>query len=598
MLIFDLETNGLLPEVSCVHVLVIYNTDTGETDVYDDQPASMNAPIRNGIRRLMLAPDICGHNIIGYDLAVLDKLYPNMKKYTGCVWDTLVMARLAYPEIKEVDFALHREGKLPANLIGSHSLEAWGYRLGEPKGSFDGPWDEWTQEMSDYAVQDIRVTHKLLEKLISRNLPQQAIEIEHEVQKIVHRQTQYGFLFDKEKAEILYSSLLKRQRELTAKLRKFFPPWYVNMGEFTPKRNDRGKGYVAGAKFTKLKYTQFNPASRFHVADRLKKHYGWTPKEFTETGVPKLDESVLAALPYPECQMLAEYYLILKRIGQLAEGKEGWLKNVDKDGRIHGDVNTIGAVTRRMTHSRPNIAQVPRIGTEYGRECRELFIAPPGRVLVGVDASGLELRCLGHYMATYDDGAYAEVVSKGDVHTRTQQATGLPSRNAAKTFIYAFIYGAGDYKIGTIIGKGAAAGKNLKAKFLAEFPALAALKSKVENVARNRGVLLSLDGAPMKVRSLHSALNTLLQGAGALIMKKALIEADYSLRVLHGLTPGQDYEFVANIHDEWQIECKAEYADLVGQQAVKAIRIAGTHFNLRCPLDGEYKVGKTWAETH
>lgn len=596
MLVFDLETNGLLDDVSRVHLLAIHDTDTGVTDVYDDQPTTANASIRKGLSRLYAAPVIAGHNIIGYDIPVIEKIYG--LKYEGMALDTLVLARLAYPEIKGIDYQLQKEGKLPGNMIGRHSLEAWGHRLGVLKGDYKGGWDNWTPEMETYCRQDIEVTLAILKKKAVASLPSNAIETEMEVAKILERQSRYGFAFDRTRAEKLYSRLLKRQRELTKQLRGYFPSWYASQGEFTPKRNDRGKGYVAGSTFTKVKYTEFNPASRFHVADRLKKHYGWSPTEYTEDGAPKLDEKVLSNLPYPESRLLAEYYLISKRIGMLAEGSQGWLQNVGKDGRIHGRVNTVGAVTRRMTHSNPNVAQTPRVGSPYGEECRRLFTASEGRVLVGIDASGLELRCLAHYMATYDNGEYAEVVAKGDVHSRHQHAIGLATRDQAKTFIYAFLYGAGDFKIGLILGKGAAHGRRVREKFLAEFPALAALKSKVEDVARKKGTLASLDGAPMQVRSIHAALNTLLQGAGALLMKKALIICDADLQVKHGLKPGVDYEFVANIHDEWQIETVPHLADLVGTTAVRALEKAGESFNFRCPITGKYKVGKTWADTH
>jgi DNA polymerase-1 len=595
MLVFDLETNGLLDDVSVVHCLCIHDTDTGETEMYDDQPSTSNASIRKGLTRLMCAPQIAGHNVIAYDLPVIEKLYG--LTYEGATFDTLVLARLAYPEIKGVDYQLQKKGELPGKLIGSHSLKAWGYRLGVLKGEFDGPWHEWTQEMANYCEQDIKVTLALMAKKAVASLPSTAIEIEMEVAKIIERQSRYGFAFDEAKAEKLYSRLLKRQRELTKRLQGFFPAWYASQGEFTPKRNDRGKGYVAGATFTKVKYTEFNPASRYHVADRLKKNYGWTPTEFTEDGAPKLDEKILSSLNFPESKLLAEYYIVSKRIGQLAEGSQGWLQAVKK-GRIHGRVNTCGAVTRRMTHSTPNVAQTPRVGSPYGKECRELFRASDGRVLVGVDASGLELRCLAHYMSKYDDGAYAEIVSKGDVHGRHQQALGLETRDKAKTFIYAFLYGAGDFKIGTVLGRSTKYGKQVREKFLEAFPALAQLKSKVEQVASRKGVLLSLDGAPMQIRSNHAALNTLLQGAGALLMKKALVICDADLQVRHGLKPGVDYEFVANIHDEWQIETVPHLADLVGTTAVRALEKAGESFSFACLITGKYKIGKTWAETH
>src|SRR5690606_31621074 len=184
--------------------------------------------------------------------------------------------------------------------------------------------------------------------------------------------------------------------------------------------------------------------SRTHIYKRLKDKYNWKPKEFTEKGTPKVSEEVLESLPYPEAELLNEYLMIQKRISQLAEGHSAWLKMVRPDGRIYGSVITNGAVTGRMTHNSPNLAQVPAVNVPYGKECRSLFTVPDDRVLVGADASGLELRCLAHYMARFDKGAYARELLEGDIHTANQKAAGLPTRDNAKTFIYAFLYGAGD----------------------------------------------------------------------------------------------------------------------------------------------------------
>jgi len=588
LLIFDLETDGLLPEVSVIHTITTYETERNLYATYDKRDA------KHGIKQILDAKEICGHNIINYDIPVIRKLCGQTPK--GLVRDTIVLARLAYPEIKELDFALLKLGKLPGKLIGRHSLEAWGWRIGEYKGTKIEDWSQWTQDMSDYCKQDVNVTQLLWRRCMQKGLPEEAIVLEHQVQTIIQRQTEFGFAFDKNKAEKFYSILLKKQKELSAKLREFFPPWTTEE-VFIPKRDNKTKGYKANVPFVKVKTIEFNPASRAHIANRLTTLYGWKPTEWTDDGSPKLDEDTIKELNYPEAPYLAEYFLITKRIGQLAEGTEAWLKNVGSDGRMHGSVNTIGAVTRRMTHSHPNMAQVPRVGTEYGADCRGLFYSPAGTELVGADASGLELRCLAHYMAAYDKGAYVQELLKGDIHTVNQRLAGLPDRDTAKTFIYAFLYGAGDFKIGTIIGKGTAQGKAIKNKFLEGLPALASLKSVVESVAQEKGVLRSLDGAPIKVRSQHAALNTLLQGAGAIIMKKALICTDQSLQE-SGLIPGKDYEFVANIHDEWQIECKKGLGTTCGEHSVKGIIRAGELLNLRCPLNGEFKVGRTWTETH
>ncbi|UIL29722.1 DNA polymerase [Rhizobium leguminosarum] len=339
-------------------------------------------------------------------------------------------------------------------------------------------------------------------------------------------------------------------------------------------------------------------------------------------------------MPYAQAKVLAEHFLVEKRIGQLAEGDQAWLKLVKK-GRIHGSVNTNGAVTGRCTHSNPNVAQVPRVGSPFGAECRALFATTSRWVLVGADLSGLELRCLAHFMALFDGGEYGRIVLEGDIHTVNQNAAGLPTRNDAKTFIYAFLYGAGDQKIGSIVAPDASPeeqkriGKKLKRQFLQKTPALRRLREVVElkvlgfvpkarplNVnpayehmwrqdsakqwwfkAGAGGVLVGLDGRKLNVRSAHSALNTLLQSAGALISKAAMIFAYQELST-RGYVFGRDYAFVAHIHDEIQTECRPELAEEVGQIVVEGMRAAGTFFAFGCPIDGEFKIGNNWKETH
>jgi len=280
-----------------------------------------------------------------------------------------------------------------------------------------------------------------------------------------------------------------------------------------------------------------------------------------------------------------------KRIAQI----ESWLEVVGADGRVHGRVITNGAVTGRMTHMKPNMAQIPNSGSPYGPECRQCWTVEEGNVLVGCDASGLELRMLAHYMK--DDG-YVRTVTEGsskdgtDVHTVNQHAAGLPTRDSAKTFIYAFLYGAGASKIGSIVGGSAKEGQRLIDRFMAGTPALKRLRDKVAVYAA-KGFVPGLDGRKIWVRSEHAALNSLLQGAGAIVMKKALVLLDRRIKEL-----GVNAKFVANVHDEWQIECPEVYADVVGKVAVQSIIDAGLAYNLRCPLDGEYKVGRNWRETH
>ncbi|MGY5979085.1 DNA polymerase [Stenotrophomonas pavanii] len=611
ILVFDCETNGLLDELDTIHCISLQEVD--ETGAPRGPILSANdhgtgeMTVRQAVERLKKATRVVGHNIAGFDIPAIAKVFPDFK--VQAYFDTLLMSTLVYPDLKDRDFkARKKQGAnpvLPGKLIGRHSLEAWGYRLGRWKGDYAAqmvargldPWAQWSQEMDDYCDQDVAVTQALFALLMSKGLPTEAIELEQAVAPILSRQQRYGYLFDQEKARELECVLVSRRTALEAELRKVIPPWKVVKRKFVPKRDDKRRGYVKGVEVTTYKDVVFNPASRQHIADRLTAMYGWQPQEFTEKGQPKIDEDVLGALKFPIIPLLLEHFIVNKRLGQLAEGDEAWLKAIKKDGRIHGSVNQNAAVTGRMTHSKPNIAQVPKCGVPYGKECRSLFCVPTGKLQVGADASGLELRCLAHFMAKHDGGEYAKVILEGDIHSVNQAAAGLPTRDNAKTFIYAFLYGAGDAKLGSIVGKGRQAGAKLRSKFLAGLPALEKLVRGVKKRAAEKGYLIGLDGRKLHIRSDHAALNTLLQSAGALVMKKALVILDADLQAA-GLVPGVHYEFLANVHDEWQIEVDEDKAQFVGKTAQAAIRKAGDHFGFRCPLDGEFKIGRNWAETH
>lgn len=578
--IFDLETDGLLDTVSTVHCLVMKDIDTGDI-------LSYTTNWREGVAKLEEAELIIGHNVIKYDIPVLKKLCGFNPK--GVIRDTLVCTRLIWADVKQSDFT---RTDFPRKLIGSHSLRAWGHRIGNYKDDYQGGWEAFNQEMWEYCIQDVEVTNTLWQRVVAKDYSQQAMELEHELAEIIYRQETYGFAFDRTAAAHLYGKLAARKLELESELKEVFPNWEIKT-PFTPKVNSKKYGYEKGVPTYKVKTVEFNPGSRDHVADRLQKLRGWEPTEFTNDGKPKVDEEVLSHLKYPEAKLLVEYYTLIKRLGQLGDGNQAWIK-VEKNGRIHGSVNTNGAVTGRATHAYPNVAQVPATGVPYGKECRALFTVPTCRKLVGVDVSGLELRCLAHFIAKYDGGSYADTVVNGDIHTENQIAAGLPTRNQAKTFIYGFLYGAGAGKIGSIVGKGPKEGAQLKARFLKQLPALERLITQVQRAAQ-RGFLVGLDGRHLKVRSPHAALNTLLQSAGALICKQWIIEFDRALKEA-GLS--DSCRQVAWVHDEIQLETKQEIADEVGKLAVESIRRAGDFFGVRCELTGEYRVGDNWAETH
>lgn len=596
-LIFDLETDGLLDEVSKIHCLVIKSTETGKALTFG--PVGCDQPLGPGLELLMNSNDlIAGHNVIKYDLPVIQKLYPWFKVDTSKVFDTLVATRLIWANIKDTDNVLLKQEKLPGKLFGSHSLAAWGYRLGNYKGDYSGGWETFSQEMLDYCVQDVEVTAALFTKIVEKNYSTQALDLEHQVAWLMAKQERNGFHFDVKKAAELLGTLVQRRGELERELKEYFGSWEVQLPDFVPARDNKTLGYKKGIPVKKVKTVEFNPSSRDHIADRLITLYGWKPADFTEGGKPMVDEVVLGKLSYPPCKQLTEYLLVQKRISQLNEGGQAWMK-CEKKGKIHGSINPNGAVTGRATHSYPNISQVPSSGSPYGPECRALFTVPDDWLLVGADASGLELRCLAHFMAKWDGGKYAEILLGGDIHTENQKAAGLSTRNQAKTFIYAFLYGAGDAKIGSITGGAASEGRKLKQKFLRSLPALGRLVEAVQGAAK-RGYLVGLDGRHIHVRSSHAALNTLLQGAGALVCKKWLVLLEEHLQAA-GLKHGWDgdYAFCAWSHDECQIACRTpEIAEAVRKMAEDCVLKAGEYFGFRCPTAGESKVGKTWADTH
>jgi len=574
--IFDIETDGLLDDVTQIHCIVLKDINTNEMLLLRKEDA---------LNKLSKAELIVGHNIIKFDIPVIKKLYPAFD-FKGKIFDTLVATRLLFPDVKEKDF---QRKDFPRDCIGRHSLKAWGNRIGNYKAEFDTDWKNYTPEMLEYCQQDVEVTYNLYKMIEDIKYSQQAMDLEHSVAQLIYKQEVYGFSFNTDEAKKLYSKLNSRRLELENKLQEIFPP-KIERTPFVPKVNNKAKGYVKGEIYYKEKTVVFNPSSRQHIADRLIKMYNWKPTIYTDDGKPKLDETILESLSYPPAQILCEHFLLDKRIGQLATGAQAWLKH-EKNNRIHGTCNTNSTVTARATHSYPNMAQIPSVSVPYGKECRKLFTVPIGKKLVGIDVSGLEVRMLAHYMAKYDNGNYAKVVLDGDIHTETQTLAGLDNRDLAKRFYYCFLYGGGVKKIAEVTNKTVAEASKIKKRFLNNLPALNRL---IENVqqASERGYLIGLDKRRVKVRSAHAALNTLLQSSGALVCKRWLVEFD---KVIKKIPEAQQ---VVWVHDEIQVECLEKDAEEVGQLAIKAIKDTGEYFNIRLPLTGEYKIGDNWSETH
>ena len=547
-IVLDIETNTTHDKIWCV---VTRNIDTDEWFSFTT-PENLQTYVSN-------ATEIVTHNGIFFDFPVLKKVWGIQVKKSQVV-DTLVLARLFDPSIEN-----------------GHSLEAWGERLGFAKGDFTDFDGGYTTEMRDYCVQDTKVTlelYKYLTKEMENDFSKESIKLEHEVAIIIAEQERNGFKLNVPEALQLLSLLKTKLDAIQVEMATIFPPVVIS-----------GRTHKTSKKPLKDIVIPFNPGSRKQIAERLIEK-GWKPTKHTEKGSVIVDETTLEGLDFPEAKAIAEYLMLQKRIAQI----ESWIEAVEADGRVHGRVITNGAVTGRMTHMSPNMAQIPNSGSPYGHECRNLWIVEKGHKLVGIDASGLELRMLAHYM---NDDAYTNEVVSGDIHTANQTAAGLQTRNQAKTFIYAFLYGAGSAKIGSIVGGSAKEGQKLIDSFLRNTPKLRALREKVIRIFVQKGWLPGLDGRKLLVRAEHSALNTLLQGAGAIVMKQAVVLLKKELvrnKIWH--------EFKANVHDEWQIECKEADAERVGQIGRQAIVDAGIVLKMRCPLDGEYKIGNSWKETH
>ncbi len=457
--VFDIESDALLDAVRKVHCIVVHDLTTGRFYRFNSVGTG-DGSIEQGLELLSTGELLIGHNIVAFDIPALKKLYPWFNPKAK-LRDTLVCSRVIWPDRYDLIFKDGRAG-VPSSLRGLHSLKAWGYRLKELKGDFGSDpedaekvWEEWSQEMEDYCVQDVVVTTKLWRLIESKQWSEESLELEHRFRALIALQENHGWRIDVAETQQLYTTLAKRRLELETELQRVFPPkekpmklpaYYEDaFGNRYATKKEAPKGVQLSAGPARVKLIPFNPNSNDQIAARLTEKYGWKPTEFTDGGKPKITDEILGAMVYPEAKPLAEFLMVQKRIGQVAEGEQAWLK-LERNGRIYGSVTTNGAVTGRCAHRNPNVAQVPSVskgkngvlmGSEggYGWECRYVWKADDGWVLVGCDASGLELRCLAHFMGRYDGGAYAKILLEGDIHSENQRAAGLPTRDNAKTFI-------------------------------------------------------------------------------------------------------------------------------------------------------------------
>lgn len=579
-LLFDSETDGLLSELTRVHCLCLMRPDEAVPRRYHDDPGlPRDGSLSAALEQLECADEIVAHNLIGFDLPALVKVYPGWAP-RGRLRDSLTIARTIWPEehLKSLDStSIRRLRPLPPKLVGRHSLKAWGHRLRDLKGESPTSWKHLTPELLDYCAQDVSVLTLLWARIQAHGPTTEQIELEQAFAPIVQRQIERGFMLDRSSVANLTMGLVARRATLDRDLREAFPDFRDEYE--TPKM-----------KLRRTRVTVFNPNSRAHIARGLTEKHGWRPKEFTDDGSPKMDEAVVRALPYPEARLIGERLMVQKRLGQVAEGEQAWLKLVKDDGRVHGVMLHNAAVTARCTHSRPNMSAVPKMDKPWGPECRRCWVAAPGHVLVVTDAAGIDARVLGHYAAKFDGGELASMLLEGDLHQRNADVLGT-SRHKAKTLLYATLYGAQAGKAAKILGTGAAAGKAGRQKLLNSMPGLNVLIKAVTAHAAANGWVRTLDGRRLWIRKRNAALNTLIQGGSSILLKKAIVLADGGPVGWTGST------MVAFVHDEVVLEVPD--AGSLSAQAGAAMRAAiveaGVHFKLRVPLDAKTVVGKDWS---
>lgn len=616
----DLETDGLLPDVSVIHCGVVCDLDTNEVREYGP------TEIPELIWDLRTADLIAGHNWCGFDSLVLEKLhqFPVLgRRY----FDTLAMSRTIFPgsprttPLLGMDIAFQKKfgavDGLESRYHGRHTLKAWSMRLrlGDMgKADYDGGFERWTPELQEYCRRDVLANVELLNHFLSKGWNESIFHVESELAYHLAKQEAYGIGFDTDAAVRLVSNLVGKRGALERELQLSFPPIEVPNGPPKVAKVNRN-GRVKGETYQLVKQESFNPASTQHISRRLIERYGWEPESFTPGGEAQVTDEILRDLPWPEAQQCAEYQVIKRILGYLSEGKKAWL-SLCKDGRIHGSVQPTGATTTRAGHNNPNLAQTPASGKPYGEECRELFVASPGRVLVGADASSLQLAIYAHFVAKYDGGVLAALCEDpdGDPHEYMRQASGLFYRKSQKVMTYATWFGAGTHKQGMIVlgdhrqafdaglttvpvpdlKHATRLGKAVNKRMATNMAGYAEMAQDCEKVA-HRGYLTLLDGHPLTVTQARMVLVTLLQGNEAVIMKRAYLlamqrlGADVAAGVAHP---------VLWIHDELQWECAPKDADYVGQVLVDCITQAGADAGLRLKLQGGYKVGRTWKDTH
>lgn len=584
VLVFDIECDGFLDDLSKIHCVAIkpYNQDKAiEPTLY------FGEAIPDAIRILSGADYLVAHNGIGYDIPAINKLYPDVK-LPPCI-DTLLLTKLYNP------------------FLPSYSLRELGILLKEHKGDYDKGFEFYNHEMGVYCQQDVVVTTKLFNMLIGRiDISASHVVLEHEVKRIQCKGERRAVGFNYKEAMKLFMELTTRMDDIKDAVEpslgyayKPYDQTYKLKKDGTPSNNALkwlavSPNHVQGGEFCKVEYEKITLDTKKLLVEKLLEN-GWIPSSRTEKGYPQI------AVKGEVCQNLLEMgdfadvglYFVLKHRKGLVEGL---FKLVRKDGRIESRADTLGAVTHRYTHM--GIANFPAVRSLYGEEIRSLFGAfEEDRVFVGSDLAGLEARMLAHFM---DDDEFTELVSgpDADVHTFNQHKVGLPTRDAAKTFYYALLYGGGNAKIGALVNGDEKDGERIKKMYFEEFPGLKATNDKLQKEA-NKGFITSLDGRPIRITKgsrgydTHKALNSLLQSSGAIFAKHWLVFTNKYLE-----THDVDATVVISYHDELQIDCHKNCVEFVTKALRYGVEMSDKILKTNCPNDIDIKVGKNWKDTH
>lgn len=666
-IIIDIETDSLTPTV--IWCAVCIDCSTGEVHEFR-RPDITPDPL---IEFLETSGTWVGHNVINFDIPSLVRLVRGCKRPT-LVIDTLVLSRL-------LDF----------NRVGGHSLESWGERLGCKKTPFND-FSQLTDEMVSYCRQDTQVNLLLYKKFlpyINSTRWAASIRLEHFIAEELHQVHCNGFHFDVDTARNLWYTINKEVIELDEQLKYCFPPKASFIREVTPRltkfgtlnrgdfrwARDGDLSAFNGGPFSLIEYIEFNPGSPSQIVSRLNEA-GWKPTEKTKGHSLFLrekdrdtPEAKTKAIKYAEygwtvsetnlntlpdtaplaAKTLAKRIKYASRVRVLTE----WIKSCHDDHRIHGHINHIGAWTQRCSHDKPNTGNIPRDDAVFGREFRSLWGVNDG-YLVGVDAEGIQLRVLAHYI---NDEAFTRSVTEGkkedgtDPHSLNKRALGSPckSRNDAKTFIYAWLLGAGIGKVSAILGCSHAEAKNAVDDFITFYPGLAMVKNDIIPRDAARGYFEGFDGRYIKIRGddtssrEHFCLGGYLQSGEAIIMKTAKEIWIPRLR-----KEGVPFKLVNFVHDEWctqvpkcdsfvyreitfetkhlkslvgttydleiisqddllvkAVQRVPENALYIAEVQAEAIKLAGKSMGLRCPMAGSIlsghgpiAIGQNWYMTH